>query len=153
MNKEQLFKRLNKTWVEFTKSYAGLSKSQLVKPAVTGDWSVKDIISHVTTWEREAVDHIPELLKGKRQPLYSVKYGGIDAFNAMMTERGEKLSLAEVLREQGETHARLAAYIETLPEDQFTTETRVRRRIRLDCYGHYPIHAKAIRSWRERTGI
>jgi hypothetical protein len=70
----------------------------------------------------------------------------------MMTERKKNLSLAEVLRERDETHSQLVAYIKTLPEEQFTTETRVRRRIRLDCYSHYPIHAKAIRKWRERIG-
>jgi hypothetical protein len=70
----------------------------------------------------------------------------------MMTERKKNLSLGEVLRERNETHSRLIAYIKTLPEEQFTTETRVRRRIRLDCYSHYPIHARAIRKWREIKG-
>jgi hypothetical protein len=57
------------------------------------------------------------------------------------------------LRERDETHNRLVSYIKILPEEQFTTETRVRRRIKLDCYSHYSIHARAIRKWRERKGL
>ena len=29
---------------------------------VTGSWSVKDIIAHVTTWEEEALKHLPLIL-------------------------------------------------------------------------------------------
>jgi hypothetical protein len=153
MKKEQFLKRLGAAWTDFNESYTGLSESQLVEPGVTGDWSVKDIIAHVTWWEQEAIKHLPIILKGERPPQYSAKYGGIDAFNAMMTERKKHLSLVDVKREQDETHRSLVAFIEAIPEEQFITETRVRRRIRLDCYGHYPIHARAIRKWREQKAI
>jgi Protein of unknown function (DUF1706). len=153
MTKEQLLKKLGAAWIDFNESFAGLTEPRVLEPGVTGNWSVKDIIAHVTWWDEEAIKHLPIILKGVRPPRYSVKYGGIDAFNAMMTERKKDLSLVEVLHECDETHSRLIAYIKTLPEDQFTTETRVRRRIRLDCYSHYPIHAKAIRKWREQKGL
>lgn len=151
MKKEQLLKKIDAAWDMFIASYADLSDEQLLEPGVVGDWSIKDIIAHVTVWEDEAFKHLPFILKDEKPPLYSVKDGGIDA-NAMMTERKRKLSLAEVLKEQDQTHRRIVAYIETLPEEQFTTDTKARRRIRLDCYGHYPIHAKAIREWRKRKG-
>jgi hypothetical protein len=79
-----------------------------------------------------------------------VKYGGIDAFNALMTEQRRGLSLAEVLRQQADTHERLVDYLKGVPADRLSDDTRFRRRLRLDTYGHYPIHAEAIRRWRER---
>lgn len=36
-----------------------------------------------------------------------------------------------------------------LPEGSFGSQTRARRRLRLDTYGHYPEHTAAIRAWRE----
>ena len=152
MNTEQLLKRLNDAWTEFKESYDGLSESRMLEQGVTGKWSVKDIIAHVTWWEEEALKHLPLILEGRRPPRYSVKYGGIDAFNALMTERKKDLSLAEVFKEQAETHQRLIDYIEKAPPEQLATETRFRRRIRLDAYSHYPIHGKAIREWRKRSG-
>ena len=59
------------------------------------------------------------------------------------------LSLPAVLQEMEETHRRLVDYVHNSPEEQFTRETRFRRRLRLDTYSHYPHHAKAIRAWRE----
>ncbi len=149
MDRQQLLKRLDRAWVTFKASYAGLSESHLLEPGVTGTWSVRDIIAHVTWWEAEALEHLPLILSGGRPPRYAVKYGGIDAFNALLTEQKKGLSLAEVLRRQSDTHRRLIDYLQGVPEEQFTGETRFRRRLRLDTYGHYPKHAEAIRRWRE----
>jgi hypothetical protein len=151
MDREKLLKQLDKAWTAFKESYAGFSDSQLTERGVTGNWSVKDIIAHVTWWEEEALKHLPLIIKGIRPPRYSVQYGGINAFNAQMTEQKQGLSLSDVLRQQDETHGRLIAYLQSVPEEQFTRETRVRRRLRLDTYSHYPKHAKAIRAWREQS--
>jgi hypothetical protein len=145
---EKILKQLEKAWTEFKESYAGLSHLQLTEPGVTGNWSVKDIIAHVTWWEEEALNHLPLIIKGGRPPRYSTKYGGIDAFNARMTEQKQGLSLSEVLKQMDETHRRLVGYLLSVSEEQFTRETRARRRLRLDTYSHYPKHARAIREWR-----
>lgn len=150
MDSQRLLERLDREWAALLESYAGLSDAQLTQPGVTGNWSVRDIIAHVTWWEEEALKHLPHILKGGRPPRYSVEYGGIDAFNALMTEKKRGLALAEVLRERDETHQRVVRYIRSAPEEQFARETRFRRRLRLDTYSHYPIHAKAIRAWRAR---
>ncbi len=152
MDRRQLLQRLEGAWRAFNESYAGLSDSQLMEPGVTGKWSVKDILGHVTTWEGEALRHLPHILEGGKPPRYSVTYGGIDAFNALMTQQKGALSLSEVRRQLDDTHRRLIALIESVAEDQFARDTRFRRRLRLDTYGHYPKHARAIRKWREQQG-
>jgi hypothetical protein len=151
MDRQKLLKQLDKAWTAFKESYAGLSESQMTEPGVTGNWSVKDIIAHVTWWEEEALKHLPLIIKGGKPPRYSTKYGGIDAFNAQMTEQKQGLSLSDVLAQMDEIHRRLVAYIQSVPEEEFTRETRARRRLRLDTYSHYPKHARAIRQWREQS--
>ena len=153
MDRQALLGRLDKAWKAFTDSYAGLSETDLLEPGVTKAWSVRDIIAHVTTWEEEALKHLPAVLQGKRPARYSTTYGGIDAFNALMTTKKKGLSLAEVFRQQKAIHRRVIAVIERAPEDQLVRETRFRRRIRLDTYGHYPKHTHAIRRWREQREI
>jgi len=148
--RQPLLKRLDEAWCAFKRSYAGLSDSDLLTPGVTGAWSVRDIIAHVTTWEEEALKHLPLVLTGKRPPRYSTTYGGIDAFNARTTEQKKNLSLLEVLRQQEDVHRRLIGLIEGAPENQLAADTRFRHRLRLDTYGHYPQHAEAITRWRER---
>ena len=150
MDTRQLLRRLDKAWEAFKESYAGLSDSELMEPGVTGAWSVRDILAHVTTWEEEALTHLPLILKGGKPPRYYVRYGGIDAFNAQMTEQKRSFPLSEVLRQLDETHRHLIDFVQSAPEDQFIRETRFRHRLRLDTYSHYPKHAEAIRKWREQ---
>jgi DinB superfamily len=146
---QRLLDRLEAAWAALTESYAGVPESKLVEPGVVDDWSVKDVLAHVTTWEQEALRHLPLIIAGGRPPRYAAQ-GGIDAFNARATEAGRRLSLAEVLRRRDETHARLLEFIRSQPEGTFAGQTRARRRLRLDTYGHYPEHTAAIRAWRER---
>lgn len=150
MTRDQLLARIDSAWTAFQSSYAGLPEARLLQPGVAGDWSVKDTIAHVSWWEEEALTHLPHILAGRRPPRYSTTYGGIDAFNALMTERKRDLGLADVLVHADETHERLLAFLGTVPDDQIATESRFRRRLRLDTYGHYPIHTELILAWRER---
>jgi hypothetical protein len=150
MDRSQLVKRLDQAWDALMESYAGLSASELMEPGVVDAWSVRDIIAHVTWWEEEALTYLPLVLAGGKPPRYSMTYGGIDAFNAQMTEQKRSLSLSEVLRQRDETHQRLIDFLQRVPEDQFVRETRFRRRLRLDTYSHYREHAEQIRKWREQ---
>jgi hypothetical protein len=151
MDRHQLLKRLDRAWGALVDSFAGLSEPHLTKPGVVGDWSVKDILAHVTTWEEEALKYLPLILQGGSPPRYSTTYGGIDAFNAQMTERKRGLSLSEVRKQMDQTHRRLIDYVQSASEEQFVRETRFRRRLRLDTYSHYPEHTRMIREWRERS--
>ena len=148
MKKQSLLDTLDKVWQQFKLSYSGLSESQISQPGVIGEWSVKDIIGHVTTWEQEALKALALILQGQRLPRYKDLYGGINAFNALMTEKKRLLPLSEILEQSEKIHQKLVVYISSAPEEMFTTETRFRRRIRLDTYGHYPEHTKAILAWR-----
>lgn len=150
LNKAQLLKRLSESWDEFRASYAGLSEAEMVVLGVSGEWSIKDVIAHVTTWEQEALKYLPVILEGKKPPRYSVAYGGIDAFNALMYRRKRALSLQEILQQQERVHRQLLEYLNEVGEDQFARQTKFHRRLRLDTYQHYREHAEAIRKWREQ---
>jgi len=150
MDRQQLLKRLEDAWTVFKDSIVGLTDAQLTEPGVMGAWSVKDILAHVTIWEGEALTYLPLIMRGGKPPRYSLQ-GGIDAFNAKMVEQKRSLPLIEVLKALDETHRRLIGYLLGVPEEQYTQETPFRHRLRLDTYGHYLLHARAIQQWRELT--
>ncbi len=139
---------LEHAWSDFLDSFAGLSEEEMLTPGVIGRWSVRDIIAHVTTWEEEALKYVPVLLHGGKPPRYSTTYGGIDAFNAQTTERKSGFALPEILRQSDEVHQKLIDLIENTPEAYLSSKSRLRHRVRMDTYSHYPRHAAAIRKWR-----
>ncbi len=150
MKKAKLLEKLDKSWADFNDSFSGLTEAQMMEPGVTGDWSVKDILAHVICWEEEALKYLPLVLLGERPPRYSLLYGGIDAFNTIMTEKFRSLPLADVINQLDQTHQRLVEYVRTISDEYFISETRFRHRLRLDTYSHYPIHTRAICEWRKK---
>lgn len=147
MDRSQLLGRISKAWQAFQASYAGLPAEALVEPGVTESWSVRDLIAHVTIWEEESLKHLPLVIAGGTPPRYAAQ-GGIDAFNARTMAERARLSLPEVVSQSEQTHARLMAFLETVDEAHLTRETRFRRRLRWDTYGHYALHVAAINAWR-----
>ena len=145
---EKVLRTLDAAWNDFQAAYAELPDEELLVPGVCGAWSVRDLIAHIAWWEEEALAHLPTIAAGGRAPTYRSAYGGIDAFNALMTQRRSAFTLDEV-REQAEaTHRSLVEYLRGVPEGLLRGDSRFRRRLRLDTYGHYPIHAAQIRAWR-----
>ena len=146
----RLLDTIEHEWKAFVESCEGLTAGALTTPGVVGDWTVKDLIAHVTIWEGEALKHLPLIAQGGRPPRYSVAYGGIDAFNDQQIAASRSRELSDVLRGSMETHRQLITYLEDVPPELLASTSRFRRRLRLDTYSHYPIHAEQIRAWRSR---
>jgi hypothetical protein len=146
MNRDRLLRRLEEDWQSFLATFAGLSDAVLHEPGVVGEWSIRDLMAHVTTWEEEALKALPSILEGGSTVRYA-QYGGIDAFNAAALERKRHMSLAEVRRALASTHTRLVDFVSGVPESAYAKEGRFLRRLRLDTYRHYRQHARQIEAW------
>lgn len=144
MSTEQILEKLENRWQEFLKSFKGLTESQMTRPGSDGGWSIKDILVHVRTWEEEALKYLPTIVEDQRLPRYKDLYGGINAFNAMTYETNKDLPLKTVLSILEDTHKRLLAYLRSVPEEQFGSGTRFRRRLAADTHNHYPEHTETI---------
>ena len=149
--REKLLQRVDQAWRTFQESYAGLSEQELLTPGVIGLWSIRDVIAHVTTWEEEALKYLPLIIQGGTPPKYSVKYGGINAFNAQSTANKKNLPLPEVFRQQAKVHRQLIEFIQGVSEKHLDSSTRFWRRLRADTFGHCGKHAAVIRKWRSKN--
>jgi len=149
VNREQLLGRIERHWSAFNDACAGLPDTALEQPRAVGEWSVKDLIAHLATWEGEALTALPVIMQGKRPP----RYGGVDNFNARQYDAIRRLSLPEAREALRTSHQRLLDFLASVPETWFATETRFRHRLRLDTWGHYPEHTEAILAWRKTKGL
>jgi hypothetical protein len=149
--RERLMVTMARNWDALLASIEGLTDEAMVRPGVVEQWSVKDILAHITTWEEEGLHHLPTVAQGRKAPTYASKYGSLDGFNALKFEENQRRSLDEVLARLDETHARLLAYLDTVPDELLHSKERFRNRLKWDSYSHYAMHAKHIRERRERT--
>lgn len=152
MYKDGLFRRVNTAWGELQDAISGLPDEAMVEPGAIGEWSVRDLLAHVTTWEEEALKALPVILQGGKLPRYASQ-GGIDAFNARQQEAKRGLSLERLRMEMDATHQRLLGVLDRTAESAYAKEGRFLRRLRLDTYGHWRLHAADVRRWRAARGL
>lgn len=77
--RETLRRTIETRWDDLLAAVEGLSGEQMMEPGVIEERSVKDILSHSTTWEADALHHLPTVAERKNPPTYASQYGGLDA--------------------------------------------------------------------------
>jgi hypothetical protein len=102
----------------------GLSLEELTRPATIGggDWSAKDLIGHIATWEELALEALAAWRGGTTPWFDQAPYVGpnsTDRINAATIERKVDLSLQQIRSSAEETHRRLLSSIEALSDDEW----------------------------------
>lgn len=89
------------------------------KPGVNGEWSMKDIVAHMTGWQHRMVNEVEAASKGKPKPPlpWGSNLESEDATNEWIYDRYKGRSVEEVLEETEALYQKLVGLIRGLPED------------------------------------
>jgi hypothetical protein len=132
--------------------------ARMTPPGVEGDWTVKDVIAHVTYYERVVRDRLQAGLAGREfvRPEYESPAGlSIDERNAWIYTRIKDLPLDAVLAESRAVYPPILAAVQTLTEADLNDPTRFPWQagsalwewIEGDVYEHYRDHTANLRAW------
>jgi len=102
----------------------GLDREAFVRPATIGggDWSAKDLLAHVTTWEEIALRTIEEWRSGEK-PWIEATPKNADDINAETVVQKAKMSADDVRAEFERVHAELVGKIRDFTDDEWATES------------------------------
>jgi hypothetical protein len=98
---------------------ARLTHTQMLLPGVDGEWSVKDALAHISTWERWMIAWTESLLRGEKPA--TPEPWDVDTMNAETYARVKDLTLGEVLDESRQSGWDALALAESLSEVQLQT--------------------------------
>ena len=133
---------IHKAWQALDEVLARVPSGHMDEPGAVGQWSIKDLIGHVTTWEREAMRMVQcYLSEGDPEVL---AFPDVDQFNERTTQEKRSEPLDELLRDFTRTHEELVRYIESLPEVALR-DPGVQKRVRVDTFEHYAEHTANVR--------
>jgi uncharacterized protein (TIGR03083 family) len=141
MERDELFQRIDTTWQDLQTALDGIPAERATEPGVAGEWSVKDLLGHITFWERNLVTEVQNL-----GPDEAVEAFDTDEINAREHERYKNRPLDELQAELRESHEALMQALQAV-EDLDPNQ------VAGDTWDHYPEHATQIRDWRERVGV
>jgi hypothetical protein len=112
MTKTELIDELQAIRQEWDVVLSRLEPDTLVQPGAVGDWSAKDVVSHVTWTERETVD----MLRGRALVGSELWRLPQEARNAAVYEENRDQPLQHILSESATVHCELLAALEEIPE-------------------------------------
>jgi hypothetical protein len=141
-----------------------LSDDAIVKSGVQGDWSVKDIVAHITVWQERGTRWIQDISKGINPniPLEGHTWRDYDQLNEEIYQKNRSKPIDEIVNQLEKSFEELIETIENFPQDKleeaFYPEGARQssfsgKEIISFRYIHYKSHIKHIETWLEQSGI
>ena len=143
--KAQLLDEIRRTHGELGAVIAPLTEAQMSQPGVNGEWSVKDVLAHLTWWEGH-------MLRALRTGQEELEPEGSNPDNLTARKNAEVFAanrdrpLAEVRAEFETTYQEVLATLEGWPAEALARDETYEE-IGWDTFKHYPDHTAAIRQW------
>ena len=82
MNAEQIFEELDNSRERLLATIEPLPDEALAAPGAMGEWSVVDLLAHLTVWESELVTALMQIDRGKKPARLLEAYSDVDGYNA-----------------------------------------------------------------------
>jgi hypothetical protein len=131
----------------------GLERMDL--PGVEGDWSVKELVAHLTWYEQSVVEGAMQVASTGSFKRRRPEGMGLDEMNARIAAQAHGRSAEEVLAEARQVFDQLLAVIEIIPQDILNDPRRLGlpgdvvpwMAVANNSYAHYRQHEPALREW------
>jgi hypothetical protein len=140
----------------------GLAPEQLLAPKAIGEWSVRDLLQHLSTWEAELV-RLMMHVQQRRRPVGPsfVPSPDFDAINARWHAETKDRPLERVLEDFHAVRRQTARWVKEFSEDDLTRARPdtwlggrpLARWIAEYSYEHEREHAEAIWAWRKAAEV
>lgn len=137
--RQAILRDIQSAWVELRNALRALTEHEIVETGSWGQYSFKDLLTHIATWERILMQRIQALEEGREPPTIE----DIDAFNEEEIQRNLHLSLREAWDRFLDTHEKLLETLERTP-------VLTRELVAADTSEHYREHLQDVLDYAKR---
>jgi len=136
---------------ELASAIQGLPEDRMTVP-LAGDWSVKDFMGHIASWDEFTVSDLRRIARGRLPCLAAFREADVDSWNAFLIRPRKLFPLHQIRAEFEEARAEMVAALKDLPEGLLAQGQMVRN-IFVIMTNHEKDHARQLREWRQAEGI
>ena len=148
-DKEKVLVDAGEAYGELREAVAGLDEAQ-TREVFLGTWGVKEILIHISAWDREMAPALGRLGRGE-EAYPAGTYDDFDTWNTRFVEAGRSTKPAEILADLETSHRALVTAAAALGDEHFAAGTPARELLEGTGAKHYREHAGQIREWRRGT--
>jgi len=160
MEKEELIIALTSGREEFIKILQGLSEEEMQSPGVIDQWSVKDILVHLTRWEAEIIKLLWQAGQGIKPTTVHFSQLSVNDLNQRWYTESQTRSLKIVMDDFIGVRKQTVRRVEDISGSVLTNPLQypwlnnepLWQWIASDSFEHEAEHAEQIRAWRAIQG-
>jgi hypothetical protein len=116
MKNEELVGRVNEVHRRVTNALDGLTERQALRVGLNAQWSVKDLLAHLTSWKERGVAELVRIENGTWQP-QKMDMEAVHRFNAEAVNERRARSMAVVRADFERAHDEMLRLIAALPDE------------------------------------
>jgi hypothetical protein len=137
---------------------AQVGEARMTEPGVEGQWSVKDIVAHLTWYDRTVVEGAQTGIRGERFVRTGLRALGTDERNERIAVESHNRPLRDVLADSRQAFDQVLAVVRACPDDVLNDgrltglpdDVPPWVLVANNTYKHYREHGRAIRAWLDR---
>jgi hypothetical protein len=156
MTKQEILDAMQDSRAKLLEAINGLDPAEMQIPGVVGQWSVRDILGHITRWEAELVRMMFQLIQGMAPDFPTLTDPDFDKINARFQKENLGRSLDLILSDfqsvRKQTQRRLADFTEEQLSSpvyyQALKGIALLEYIASNTYEHEAEHTAQIMAWR-----
>lgn len=161
MNKAELIKKLELERENFLDTLEGLTDEQYIIPGVIGEWSIKDILAHLSRWEAELVKLLWQARQGIHPTTMHLTQLDVDKTNHQWYQETKNRPLRKVIEDFHAVRNQTLLRVETFTDSELIDPDKfswgkgwsLLEWIENDSFGHEAEHGDQIRAWRTHHQI
>ncbi len=151
MDKQTELKKIEDGFAALLAAVEGLDERAMSK-RFYGDWSVKDILAHISGWHHLGAGWMERMARGEKPTPEGADYSDSDAWNARFASAMRAQSGETVIADLRQSFATYARAAKAIPDERFGEGKTINKLLEGNGYGHYAEHLPAIAEYRETTG-
>jgi hypothetical protein len=150
--KDELLRQADDDLGAFKRALVGLSDDAMRQPCL-GTWSVREILAHITGWQREMIPVLERIGRGEKPLADGVRYDDLDGWNARLVAARRGLTVAGLRAALDASHRDFLAAAAAVPDARYGPDKTATRVVDLNGPHHYREHAAQILAWRRRAAL
>lgn len=155
MEKNELLKALEDSREQFMTLIEDLADEDMQIPGVVGEWSIKDILIHISRWEAELVKLLWQVQQNQKPSSLLLNNVNVDEINDRWYQESQSRPLGRVLDDFESVRLQTMLRVEDFSDQELTDQKRypwmhgdpLWKWIAADSYEHDAEHAEDIRIW------
>ncbi len=156
MDKAKILDEMRAKYAALEDILAPLDETQMTTEGVNGDWSIKDVLAHITAWQHRLLDRLHAATRNEEPTLSGVVTDEeVDRLNEQFYKENKSRPLDDVLTDFRTTYLQIVDVVQVMNEEDLTDPHRFSWMkgnplwylVAGDTYEHYQEHKGPIQEW------